>query len=181
MVLTHSFGAQKRRVNPLLCRFQTFEQPDKEPLTRIDDTLDALSGARWFSTLDLASGYWQVDVDPADKEKTAFVTPFGLHQFRVMPFGLCNATGTFQRLMELVLAGLHWTCCLVYLDDIIIYSKTVKGHFQKLRDVFKQLERAGLKVKPSKLSLMQKSVCYLGHVVSEGGVATDPRKDKVRR
>ena len=105
-------------------------------------------------------------------------TPFGLHQFRVMPFGLCNAPGTFQRLMELVLAGLHWTCCLVYLDDIIIYSKTVEDHFHKLREVFKQLERAGLKVKPSKCSLMQKSVCYLGHVVSEGGVATDPEKTK---
>ena len=80
--------------------------------------------------------------------------------------------------MELILAGLHWTCCLVYLDDIIIYSKTVEDHFQKLREVFKRLERAGLKVKPSKCSLMQKSVCYLGHVVSEGGVANDSEKTK---
>ena len=89
---------------------------DAQPLPRIDDTLDALGAAKWFSTLDLASGYWQVEVEPADREKTAFATPQGLYQFRVMPFGHCNAPGTFQRLMEHALAGLHWTSCLVYLD-----------------------------------------------------------------
>ena len=89
---------------------------DAQPLPRIDDTLDTLGKAQWFSTLDLASGYWQVE-EPADREKTAFATAHGLYQFRVMPFGLCNAPGTFQRLMEHVLAGLHWTSCLVYLDD----------------------------------------------------------------
>ena len=99
------------------------------PLTRIDDALDTLSGSKWFSTLDLASGYWQVEIDPAaDKEKTAFITPFGLHQFRVMPFGLTNAPSTFQRLMSMVLAGLSWVTCFVYLD-IIIFSRTVEEHF----------------------------------------------------
>ena len=77
-------------------RLNSLTKKDAQPLPRIDDTLDALSGARSFFTLDLESGYWQVEVDPADKEKTAFVTPFGLHQFRIMPFGLCNAPGTFQ-------------------------------------------------------------------------------------
>ena len=77
-------------------RLNSLTKKDTQPLPRIDDTLDALSGARSFFTLDLESGYWQVEVDPADKEKTAFVTPFGLHQFRIMPFGLCNAPGTFQ-------------------------------------------------------------------------------------
>ena len=86
--------------------------------TAIDDALDTLAGAKWFSTIDLASGYWQVEMDPSDQEKTTFVTPFGLHQFHAMPFGLTNAPSTFQRLMGLVLAGPSWSTCLVYLDDI---------------------------------------------------------------
>ena len=135
---------------------------DAQPLPRIDDTLDTLGKAQWFSTLDLASGYWQVEVEPADREKTAFATAHGLYQFRVMPFGLCNAPGTFQRLMEHVLAGLHWTSCLVYLDDIIIFSQTVSDHLQKLQEVLARLQKAGLKIKPSKCFLMQRSVHYLG-------------------
>ena len=88
--------------------------------TRIDDTLDTLAGSKLFSTLDLLSGYWQVEVADADKEKTAFTTQEGLFEFNVMPFGLCNAPATFQRLMDLVLAGVQWSRCLVYLDDIIV-------------------------------------------------------------
>ena len=151
---------------------------DAQPLPRIDESLDALGGACFFSTLDLASGYWQVMMDPKSKEKTAFTTPYGLYQFRVMPFGLCNAPATFQRLMERVLSGLHWTACLVYLDDIIIFSKTVEQHLALLRDVFSRLRRAGLKVKPSKCHLLQTSVHYLGHVVSAKGIETDPGKVK---
>ena len=151
---------------------------DAQPLPRIDESLDALGGACFFSTLDLASGYWQVMMDPKSKEKTAFTTPYGLYQFRVMPFGLCNAPATFQRLMERVLSGLHWTACLVYLDDIIIFSKTVEQHLALLRDVLSRLRRAGLKVKPSKCHLLQTSVHYLGHVVSAKGIETDPGKVK---
>ena len=109
---------------------------DAYPLPRIDDTLDALSGAKWFSTIDLTSGYWQVEVNKADQEKTAFCKPFGLFQFKVMPFGLTNAPSTFQSLMELVLRGLHWSTCLVYLDNIIVYSSTIDEHFTRLREVF---------------------------------------------
>ena len=159
-------------------RLNNLTRKDAHPLPRIDDTLDTLSGARWFSTLDLASGYWQVELNPADREKTAFITPFGLHQFRVMPFGLCNAPSTFQRLMEHVLAGLHWTSCLVYLDDIIIFSKTLEDHLQQLREVFEHLEKAGLKIKPTKCCLLRKSVRYLGHIISEKGVQTDPDKTR---
>ncbi len=93
---------------------------DVYPLPRIDDALDAMHGSALFSTLDLAAGYWQVEVDPKDREKTAFISDQGLFEFNVMPFGLCNAPATFQRLMDAVLAGLKWTTCLVYLDDIII-------------------------------------------------------------
>eukprot|EP00731_Ephydatia_muelleri_P003764 Em0001g3764a len=161
-----------RKVNAVTTR-------DAQPLPRIDDTLDLLGGASYFSTLDLASGYWQVEVDPLYREKTAFITPFGLHQFRVMPFGLSNAPATFQRLMEQVLAGLHWSTCLVYLDDIIVFSRTVADHLDQLRDVFTRLKNAGLTLKPSKCHLLQMEVRYLGHVVSGKGIQTDPEKSEV--
>ncbi|GFU89327.1 retrovirus-related Pol polyprotein from transposon 412 [Trichonephila clavipes] len=93
---------------------------DSYPLPRIDDTLDTLSGHKWFSTLDLKSGYWQVEIHPEDREKTAFTSGQGLWQFKVMPFGLCNAPATFERLMETVLKGLTFEACLIYLDDVII-------------------------------------------------------------
>ena len=93
---------------------------DAYPLPRIDDTLNTLAGSKWFSTLDMLSGYWQVQVAEKDRPKTAFCTTEGLFEFKVMPFGLCNAPATFQRLMDLVLAGLQWSHCLVYLDDVII-------------------------------------------------------------
>eukprot|EP00731_Ephydatia_muelleri_P015791 Em0009g215a len=146
---------------------------DAQPLPRIDETLDVLGSARWFSCIDLTSGYWQVEVAPEDCEKTAFVTPYGLFQFRVMPFGLTNAPATFQRLMERVLAGLHWTTCLIYLDDILIFSATVQQHFTRLREIFDRLKQAGLKIKPSKCLLLQKSIKYLEH-----GIKTD--SDKTR-
>ena len=94
---------------------------DPYPLPRTDETLDALSDARYFTTLDLQSGYWQVPVREEDKEKTAFVTSHGHWEFNVLPFGLTGAPPTFQHLMDMVLNGLHWTHCLVYLDDIISF------------------------------------------------------------
>ena len=97
---------------------------DAYPLPRIDDTLDMLAGKQWFSTLDLANGYWQVSLSPAARCKTAFATHSGLFQFKVMPFELCNAPATFERLMERVLQGLRWSRCLVYLDDIISFGTT---------------------------------------------------------
>jgi hypothetical protein len=157
-------------------RLNSITRKDAHPLPRIDDTLDALSGASWFSILDLASGYWQVELAESDREKTAFSTPYGLFQFRVMPFGLCNAPSTFQRLMELVLTGVQWSSCLVYIDDIIIFSSTVQGHFQRLVEVFERLRSAGLEVKPSKCHLFRRSVDYLGHIVSKQGIQTDPGK-----
>ena len=87
----------------------------------------------YFSTLDLYSGYWQVKMDVADKHKTAFITRQGLYQFCTMPFGLCNAPATFERLMELTLSGLTWSCCLVYLDDIIVYGRDFYEAHQNLR------------------------------------------------
>ena len=149
---------------------------DAYPLPRIEDNLDALQGACWFSTLDLASGYWQVEVRPEDREKTAFCTKQGLHQFKVMPFGLCNAPGTFERLMESVLRGMQWERAVLYLDDIIIFSKDIDTHMDRIQEVFKRLQDANLKLKPSKCHFFKEQVEFLGHVVSKDGVATDPKK-----
>ena len=155
-------------------KLNTLTRKDAYPLPRIDDTLDTLSGARWFSTPDLLSGYWQVEMDPSDKPKTAFCTPEGLFEFNVMPFGLCNAPATFQRLMDSVLVGLLWTSCLVYLGDIIVMGTSFEDHLNNLAQVFDRLRSANLKLKPTKCSFACKEVTFLGHTVSDQGVATDP-------
>ena len=142
----------------------------------MDDTLDTLVGSKFFTTLDLASGYWQVEVAPEDQPKTAFTTPEGLYQFKVMPFGLCNAPATFQRLMDRVLSGLKWSSCLVYFDDIIVVGTTFQEHLHHLTSVFTRLRGAGLKLKPKKCTLCRQQVTFLGHIVSTDGVATDPSK-----
>lgn len=108
---------------------------DVYPMPRIDDALDTLQGAEYFSSLDLRSGYWQIPMNEADKEKTAFTTPDGLYEFNVMPFGLCNAPATFERMIGDVLRGLKWKTCLCYLDDIVIFSSTFKEHLQRLAQV----------------------------------------------
>jgi len=149
---------------------------DAYPLPQIDDTLDTLSGSQWFSTVDLLSGYWQVEVAEEDKPKTAFTTCEGLYEFNVMPFGLCNAPATFQRLMDLVLAGIQWSQCLVYLDDVIIIGKDFEEHLYNLSSVLQKLREAGLRLKPSKCSFCQESVSYLGHIVPREGITTDPEK-----
>jgi hypothetical protein len=146
------------------------------PLPRIDDTLDTLAGTEFFSTLDLWSGYWQVDVHPDDKEKTAFSTGQGLWQFTVMPSGLCNAPATFERLMKTVLRGLTYDSCLMYLDDVIIIGHTFQEHLLNLRKVFERFREAHLKLNPEKCQLLQKEVKYLGHIVSpEGNLPTQNR------
>jgi transposase InsO family protein len=149
---------------------------DAYPLPRIDATLDSLSGAAYFTTLDLASGYWQVEVEEQDKEKTAFSTPKGHFEFNVMPFGLTNAPATFQRLMECVLAGLTGEQCLIYLDDIVVFSKTFEEHIARLTNVFQALRQADLTLKLSKCDFAQREVKYLGHIVSAAGVRPDPTK-----
>ena len=148
---------------------------DAYPLPRIDDTLDSLGGAKYFSTLDLQSGYWQVDVDSESRDKTAFSTLFGLYQFKRMPFGLTYAPATFQRLMAVVLRGLTPLMCLVYLDDIIVFSTTFE-YIERLRLALSRLREAGLKLKPRKCRLLCEHVRFLGHVVSEQGVSTHPEK-----
>ena len=144
---------------------------DAHPLPRIDDLLDALHGARWFSTLDLKSRYWQVPITECDKAKTAFRTSSGqLYKFNQVPFGLCNAPATFSRLMDRVLAGLHWETCLFYLDDIIVFSSTWEEHLARLRQVFERLRHANLKLGAEKCTFAAKEVSYLGNRVTEEGL-----------
>src|SRR5215469_2954036 len=154
---------------------------DEYPLPRIDDMLDSLGGAAWFTSLDLASGYWQVEMNPNDREKTAFVTQFGTYQFTVMPFGLCNAPATFQRLMDEVLHDILWKFVVVYLDDLNIYLKTFEEHLQHLRIVFERLQKAGLRLNPEKCKFVTEELSFLGHLISKDGIRTDPDKiEKVK-
>ena len=148
---------------------------DAHPLPRIDDLLDALHGAKWFSTLDLKSGYWQVSITEQDKAKTAFRTSSGqLFEFNQVPFGLCNAPATFSRLMDRVLAGLHWETCLFYLYDIIVFSSTWEEHLAQLREMFERLRHAKLKLGAAKCTFAAKEVSYLGRRVTEEGLLPDP-------
>ena len=149
---------------------------DAFPLPRIEESLDMLSGARWFSTMDLASGYNQVPVSEGDRAKTAFCTPFGLFEWNRMPFGLCNAPGTFQRLMQRMFGDQQCQAVLLYLDDIVIHSSTVNQHLQRLEMVLTRLQMEGLKAKLGKCAFFKPEVHYLGHVISQQGVATDPSK-----
>jgi transposase InsO family protein len=149
---------------------------DAYPLPRIDDSLDSLTGSKYFSTLDLLSGYWQVPLDEDAQEKSAFVTRGGLWKWKVLPFGLTSAPATFERLMERVLSGLQWQTLLLYLDDVIVFSQTFSQHMERLGEVLKRFRMAGLKLKPSKCELLKPRVAYLGHVVGPDGVSTDPQK-----
>ena len=148
---------------------------DAHPIPRIDDLLDALHVARWFSTLDLKSGYWQVSIQERDKEKTAFRTSSGqLFEFNHVPFGLCNAPTTFSCLMDRVLAGLHCETCLFYLDDIIVLATTWEEHLNRLHQVFERLRHAKLKLGADKCTFAAKEVIYLGHRVTEEDFLPDP-------
>ncbi|GBM64849.1 Retrovirus-related Pol polyprotein from transposon 17.6 [Araneus ventricosus] len=136
------------------------------------------SDKQWFSTLDLKSGYWQIEIQPEDREKTAFTAGQGLWQFKVMPFGLCNAPATFERLMETVLHGLKSEACLVYLDDIIIVGLIFEEHLHNIRKAFQREQKANLKLSPKKCRFFRKEVSYLGHIISDVGVKTDLEKIK---
>ncbi|GFX35682.1 retrovirus-related Pol polyprotein from transposon 297 [Trichonephila clavipes] len=157
-------------------KLNSVTKKDVYPLPRIDDTLDCLKGAKFFSSMDLRSGYWQIEIDEADREKTAFITPEGLYEFKVMPFGLCNAPATFKRMMDNLLRHFKWTMCLCYLDDIIVFSETLEDHLIRLRLVLKCLQEAGLKLNSKKCLFAAQEVKILGHLVSSNGVRPIPTK-----
>jgi hypothetical protein len=151
---------------------------DAYALPRIDDTLHLLAGSRYFSKLDLKAGYWQVEIEEQDKEKTAFqVGNLGFYECNRMPFGCCNAPATFQRLMEACMGEMNLRECLIYLDDVIIFSVDFRSHMSRLRACFERLREHNLKLKASKCDFLKKEVTYLGHVVSEkGSKLTHPKR-----
>lgn len=148
------------------------------PLPRLEDVFDTIgiTKANIFSTLDLASGFWQIPMDPETAHKSGFVTPTGIYQWKRMPFGLVNAPASFQALMTQVLRGLNLKTCLVYVDDILVFSNSFQQHIQHLNDIFTRLESCGLTLKPSKCSFALKEVHYLGHVITKNGVKADVAK-----
>ena len=151
-------------------------KPDVFSLPRMDDLLDQLGQSKFFSTLDLTSGYWQVKVHPDSCKKT--ITHQGLYEFKVMPFGLRNAPAVFQRLMQCVLAGLNPPegpdFVSVYLDDVIVFSRTLDDHLHHLSLVIECLAKAGLKLKPSKCHFISPKVQYLGHLLTPEGIRPNP-------
>ena len=151
---------------------------DVYPLPRIDDSLALLGGNVYFSSLDLAAGYWQIPMADRDKYKTAFITEDGLFEFNVLPFGLNNAPATFQRLMDAVLAGIKWKSLLVYLDDIIVFSSSFDKHLRDLSETFTRIRDANLRLKPSKCKLFTRELKYLGFLVNQAGIKPNPDKVK---
>ena len=146
------------------------------PLPNIAEILDQLCCSKYFSTLDLASGFHQVPIDPADAPKTAFSTPFNHLQYKRMPMELKGAPSTFQSLMDKVLSGLQGIELFVYMDDIVVYAESLEEHTRKLRKLFGRLKTSGLILQPDKCLFLKKEVAYQGHIISEKGVKPDPRK-----
>lgn len=151
---------------------------DRYPLPNINDILDKLGRSQYFTTLDLASGFHQIEIEPKDIAKTAFTVENGHYEFVRMPFGLKNAPSTFQRVMDSVLRGIQNECCIVYLDDIIIFSTSLQEHIQKLTTVFERLRQFNFKIQLDKSEFLQKEVNYLGHVITPNGIKPNPDKIK---
>ena len=163
------FCVDYRRLNEVTVK-------DQYGLPAADDLLMTLNGYSYFAAFDLKSGFWQVEMDPASRHMTAFTFPGGLYEFTVMPFGLCNAPATFQRLMDVVLGPMKHDTVLVFMDDILIKGKTVEELASNCEKVFILLEKANLRFNPKKVRVGFRKLRYLGHVISEAGISPDPEK-----
>ena len=165
------FCVDYRRLNAITTR-------DSYPLPRMDECIDSLGDATVFSTLDCNAGYCKIPVDPADRPKTTFTSHEGLFWFLRMPFGLRNAPATFQRFVDITLAGLTWKVCLVYLDDIIVFSRSNEDHLAHLDTVLHRLYSAGMTLNLKKCHFFKDTVGYLGHVIRPGKLAVAEKNTK---
>ena len=154
-------------------------EDDKFPLPNITEILDALSGAVYFTHLDLSQGYYQVLLEPNSRKCTAFTTSTGQYQMKRLPMGLKTSPSAFSRMMTVAMSGLTYEKCFVYLDDLIVFGRNLDQHNQNLLDVFSRLRKVNLKLNPAKCVFLQKEILYLGHVVSENGISPDPEKIRV--
>lgn len=171
-------GEQKFRMVIDYRRLNEITTDDKYPLLNITDLFDKLGRATYFSTIDLAGEYHQLEVEREDRQKTAFSMQSGHYEFERMPFGLKTAPATFQRTMDNVLRGLQGLHCLVYLDDIIVYSPSLQDHIDSLREVFDRLRETNLKATLDKCEFLKREVLYLGHQITKDGLK--PNDDKIK-
>ena len=156
-------------------RLNAVSTMDAYPMPRVDELIDRLGDAKFITTLDLSRGYWQVPVREADQPKTAFTTPYGLFQFRVMPFGLQGAPATFQRMMDIIVDDAR-DYAAAYLDDVVIHSRSWEDHLRHVSDILHRLQTAGLTVKPKKCQFGMSYCTYLGHVVGNGEIRPETLK-----
>ena len=148
--------------------------PVQQPIPRTEDCINSLSGGRVYSIANATKGYYQVGMNKEDIQKTAFTSHYGILESLHMPMGLKAAGATFQRLIEIALAGLQWISCLIYLDDVIMFGKDFDEHLHRLAEVLQRFREAGLKLKPAKCEFFRKEVKFLGHVINAKGVCPDP-------
>jgi Reverse transcriptase (RNA-dependent DNA polymerase) len=149
-------------------RLNMITVPDTYPLPRMDECIDSLGDAVVFTTLDCNSGYWQIPVHPGDRAKTTFTSHYGIYRFLRLPFGLRNAPATFKRAIDIILSGVKWKICLVYLDDVIVFFGSESAHLAHVAEVLTLLGNAGLSLKLKKGHLLSETVEYLGHVIRPG-------------
>lgn len=163
---TKRFCVDYRRLNALTVR-------DTYPIPRMDECIDSLGDAKVLTTLDCNAGYWQISLRREDWDKSTFVCHSGSYLFKRVPFGLTNAPATFQRTLDIVLSAYKWQTCLVYIDDIIIYSKNDESHFRHLEEVLSTLHRANISLKLEKCEFFTTRVRYLGHIIEPGRLSID--------
>ena len=146
------------------------------PIPLISELLDSINGAKYFSSMDLASGYWQIKMNPNSVEKTTFVSKYGSFMFNVMPFGLVGAPATFQSLMDRIFGDLQWKSICFYFDDIFVFSRTFQDHLAHLREVFTRLRKYQLQAKLSKCQFLRKELVFLGYQVTQNGIKPNPER-----